>query len=59
MSDTQAPASASATELTVDQALQQGVAHHKAGQLSEAERAYRAILLVQPQHPDGHEYEYA
>jgi tetratricopeptide (TPR) repeat protein len=53
MSDTQTPAPASATELTVDQALQQGIAHHKAGQLPEAERTYRAILQVQPQHPDA------
>ena len=53
MSDTESPAPASTTELTVDQALQRGVAHHKAGQLPEAERAYRAILQVQPQHPDA------
>ena len=30
-------------ELTVDQALQQGVAAHKEGKLEEAERLYRAI----------------
>ena len=41
------------TELTIEQALQQGIAAHKAGKLQEAERFYRAILNVQPQHPDA------
>ena len=40
-------------ELTVDQALQQGVAAHREGKLQEAERLYRAILQVQPNHPDA------
>ena len=40
-------------ELTVDQALQQGVAAHKEGNLQDAERLYRAILQAQPQHPDA------
>jgi predicted TPR repeat methyltransferase len=40
-------------ELTVDQALQQGVAAHREGKLQEAERLYRAILQVQPKHPDA------
>ena len=40
-------------ELTVDQMLQQGVAVHNAGNLQEAERLYRAILDVQPKHPDA------
>jgi len=40
-------------ELTIDQALQQGVAAHKAGKLQEAERLYRAILQTQPTHPDA------
>ena len=39
--------------LTVEQALQQGVAAHKAGKLEEAERLYRAILQAQPLHPDA------
>jgi len=39
--------------LTVDQALQQAVAHHQAGQLQDAERLYRAILQTQPDHPDA------
>ena len=40
-------------ELTIDQALQQGVAAHKAGKLQDAEKLYRAILQSQPQHPDA------
>ena len=40
-------------ELTVDQLLQQGVAAHNAGNPQEAERLYRAILQVQPKHPDA------
>jgi len=38
--------------LTVEQALQQGIAAHKAGKLQEAEQLYRAILQIQPDHPD-------
>ena len=40
-------------ELTIEQALQQGVAAHKAGKLQDAEKLYRAILQSQPQHPDA------
>ncbi len=40
-------------ELTLDQALQQGVAAHKEGKLQDAERLYRAILQAQPEHPDA------
>ena len=40
-------------ELTVDQALQQGIAAHKEGKAQEAERFYRAILQSQPLHPDA------
>ena len=40
-------------ELTIDQALQQGVAAHRQGELQDAERIYRAILKVQPNHPDA------
>ncbi len=38
-------------ELTIDQALQQGIAAHKEGKFQEAERLYRAILKTQPTHP--------
>jgi len=40
-------------ELTIEQALQQGVAAHNSGNLQEAERAYQAILQSQPKHPDA------
>ena len=40
-------------ELTIDQAIQQGVAAHKEGKLQDAERLYRAILQAQPKHPDA------
>ena len=40
-------------ELTINQALQQGIAAHKEGKLQEAERLYRAILQSQPTHPDA------
>ena len=40
-------------ELTIQQALQQGVTAHKEGKLQDAERLYRAILQSQPAHPDA------
>ena len=40
-------------ELTIEQALQQGVAAHREGKLEEAERLYRAILQSQPKHSDA------
>ena len=40
-------------ELTIEQALLQGVAAHKEGKLQEAERLYRAILQSRPLHPDA------
>mgnify|MGYP001393217255 CR=1 FL=1 len=40
-------------ELTVDQALQQGIAAHQEGKLQDAERLYRATLQAQPNHPDA------
>jgi len=39
--------------LTIDQALLKAVENHKAGNLQEAEKLYRAIIQVQPQHPDA------
>ena len=38
-------------ELTIEQALQQGITAHKEGKLQDAERLYRAILKSQPAHP--------
>ena len=40
-------------ELTIEQALQQGVTAHKEGKLQDAERLYRAILQSQPSNPDA------
>ena len=40
-------------ELTIEQALHQGVTAHNAGNLQEAERFYKAILQSQPRHPDA------
>ena len=40
-------------ELTIEQALQKGVAAHNAGNLQEAEHAYKAILQKQPKHPEA------
>jgi len=40
-------------ELTIDQALQQGIAAHKEGRLQDAERLYRTILQTDPVHPDA------
>lgn len=40
-------------QLTTEQALDQAVAAHNAGNLSQAERIYRAILKSQPGHPDA------
>ena len=38
---------------TIDQVLQQAIAHHQAGQLQEAEGLYRAILGTQGHHADA------
>jgi len=40
-------------KLTIEQALQQGIAAHKEGKLQDAERLSRAILQSQPLHPDA------
>ena len=40
-------------ELTIEQALQEGIAAHKEGKLQDAERLYRTILQSQPKHPDA------
>lgn len=37
----------------INKALQQAVAHHHANRLHDAEKLYRDILRVQPQHPDA------
>ena len=39
--------------LTVDEALQRGVAAHQAGNIAEADKYYTAVLNAQPKHPDA------
>ena len=40
-------------ELTIEHALQKGIAAHKEGKFQEAERLYQAILQSQPLNPDA------
>ena len=40
-------------ELTIEQALQQGITAHKEDKLQEAEHLYRAVLQSQPLNPDA------
>ena len=40
-------------ELTIDQALQQGIAAQRQGNLQDAERLYFGILESQPNHPEA------
>jgi predicted O-linked N-acetylglucosamine transferase (SPINDLY family) len=40
-------------EVTIQQALAGGLAHHRAGRLAEAEGIYRQILAVAPEHPEA------
>ena len=40
-------------ELTIEQALHQGAAAHREGNIQKAERLYNAILQAQPLHPDA------
>ena len=39
--------------MVLEDALQQAITHHKAGELVDAERLYRAILSEQANHPDA------
>lgn len=41
------------SELSLDQVFHQALTHHLNGRLKEAETLYRAILQVQPDHPDA------
>jgi predicted TPR repeat methyltransferase len=41
------------TALNIDQSFQQAIEHHQAGRLQDAERLYRAILQVRPDHIDA------
>jgi protein O-GlcNAc transferase len=39
--------------ITIDQAMQTAIAHHRAGRLAEASRIYRQVLLQVPKHADA------
>ena len=39
--------------LTIEKALEKGIAAQKAGHLQEADKFYTAILKVNPNHPDA------
>lgn len=51
--NTETPAMSPTQQQAIQQAIQQAVAHHQAGRLQEAEHLYRAILQIQPLHPDA------
>jgi protein O-GlcNAc transferase len=40
-------------DMTVNERLKAGVAHHQAGRLAEAETQYREVLVQQPDHADA------
>ena len=40
-------------ELSIEEAVQQGINEYKLGNLQEAERLYNAVLEIQPEHPDA------
>ena len=40
-------------ELNLQQALERGIAAHKAGNAHEADQYYTAVLQVNPKHPDA------
>lgn len=40
-------------EVTIEEALQRAINAHRHGQIQDAERIYRAILLAQPKHSDA------
>jgi predicted O-linked N-acetylglucosamine transferase (SPINDLY family) len=40
-------------DMSVEQKLQTGLAHHQAGRVRDAEAAYRQILAERPNHPDA------
>ena len=39
--------------LSIDEVLRQGVVAHQSGQVQEAERLYRSILVQEPKHADA------
>jgi Flp pilus assembly protein TadD len=41
------------TPMAIAEVLGEGIRHHQAGRLSEAEARYRRVLAVQPYHADA------
>ena len=41
------------SNLTIKEALNEAVSAHRSGNLSKAERLYKAILTAKPDHPDA------
>jgi predicted O-linked N-acetylglucosamine transferase (SPINDLY family) len=39
--------------MTLQQQLESGMSHHRAGRLAEAQEIYRRVLALQPNHPDA------
>ena len=40
-------------KFTIKQTLEEAISSHKSGKFQDAERLYKAILKVQPKHPDA------
>ena len=40
-------------ELSIEEALQQGIIEHKSGNFQKAEQLYLSIIKAQPKHPDA------
>jgi len=51
MTNTESPQQTATS--AIEQALQQALACHQAGQLQDAEKLYRAILQIHPNHPEA------
>lgn len=47
------PNQPSSVQLALKQAMESGIAHHKANRLNEAEAAFRQVLTQQPNHTDA------
>jgi Flp pilus assembly protein TadD len=39
--------------MTLQQQFESGLSHHRAGRLAEAEKIYRQVLMVHPDHPEA------
>lgn len=53
---TSGPQNGSDTQMTIPQAIQAALVHHKAGRLQQAEQIYQAVLAQDPSHVDANHY---